>query len=161
MIQGREDILLPVIAADGIQRVLSPRDVLYVPAIKFNLISVLKLRKLDGISVRFARALCTLVHASERFHVDVPVTTDVDLFVLRAMAVRTRLTSSNFGVVCWHRRLAHQGQATLRELSRQHQQLSHLRPAKINTVVCDSCALAKSTCAPHPSKAARLARRPF
>eukprot|EP00644_Phytophthora_capsici_P014935 jgi/Phyca11/62739/gw1.65.195.1 len=81
-IRGIGDIILEVVDSEGTTRQLEFCDVLFVPDMKFNLLSIAQVLKM-GIRLVFSRTRCTFfVGTNYKLHVELAAA--MDLFQLRA-----------------------------------------------------------------------------
>ncbi|EEY60492.1 uncharacterized protein PITG_21264 [Phytophthora infestans T30-4] len=81
-IRGIGDIILEVVDSEGTTRQLEFCDVLFVPDMKFNLLSFAQVLKM-GIQLVFSRTRCTFF-VSKDYKLQVELAADMDLFQLRA-----------------------------------------------------------------------------
>jgi hypothetical protein len=166
-IRGRGETEFPVRGQDDTVRVMRLSNVLYVPSIKFNLLSVRKAQLNDGLKVSFGTLNCVLSHEGGKYKVGVPVRGNLDLYVLHGLGKQevALIASGHDGtkiVMLWHRRFGHPGETVMRALHRAHFEkgTASFSKSQLKDFFCESCVLAKATRLPFSKVAARLATRP-
>ncbi len=91
-IRGMGTVCLPVKDQRGQLQVIELREVYYVPEIDYNLLSVVKANKVDGLRMAFDEKKCTLWHEKGQYSVCVPVASHEDLYVLKPVTRASALS---------------------------------------------------------------------